>query len=79
MAMPTPNQMYNNKKLTHKQVEKFMNTHGFSQKDFAEFLGVTEQAVKLWTTGQREFSVTNSRLIRTLEKHPRIMKEFQSN
>lgn len=63
--------------LTVEELSKFMRKHGFSEKEFAEFLGVTPQAVRLWVTGQREISVTNTRLIRLLDKHSTLISAFR--
>ena len=63
-------------KLDYKELNKFLTKEGFSDKEFADLLGVTTQAVALWRTGQREFSVTNSRLIRLFMKFPTLIREF---
>ena len=58
------------------EIQAFMNRHGFGENEFAEFMGVSPQGVRLWLTGERQFSVTNSRLVRLFIKHPALMKEF---
>jgi DNA-binding transcriptional regulator YiaG len=62
--------------LTPKQIQTWMNKHGFGEKEFGEFLGVTPQAVRLWLNGAREFSITNSRILKLLDKNPRIIADF---
>ena len=77
--MPTPTsspRTVTNQKLTVAELKAFMDLHGFSKKEFADFLGVTVQAVKLWLNDDRDISVTNSRLIRLLTKFPQLIKEF---
>lgn len=63
-------------KITYKELNTFLNKQGFGDKEFANLLGVTIQAVRLWRSGQREFSVTNSRLIKLFIKYPTLMREF---
>ena len=58
------------------ELQDFMNHHGISKKELSEIFGVTIQAVNLWLDGKREFSVTNSRLIRIFKKYPQLLKEF---
>lgn len=65
------------KNLTTEELTKFMKRHGFDEKELAELLGITPQAVRLWTTGQREISITNTRLVRLLDKHPTLMRDFR--
>lgn len=62
--------------LSADQLKNFLNYHGLSDKEFSDLLGVSPQAVKLWKTGQREFSETNSKLLRLFDKHPKLMREF---
>lgn len=79
MVLPKPidsNRIRTNERLTIKELDKFMKKNGVSIKEFSEILGVTEQAVKLWLTGQRVFSITNSRLIRMFIKWPNLIREF---
>lgn len=85
MALPSPvkkNEIIHSKrsiegeKLTSEELVKFMNQNGLSEKELSEIFGVTIQAVKLWVTGQREFSVTNSRLVKVFIKYPQLIREF---
>ena len=62
--------------LVDQEIIEFMNLHGFGYREFAELLGVTYQAVKLWTNGKRYIGLTNSRLLRLFNKYPYLMKEF---
>lgn len=68
--------MSNDRKITAKELRDFMNHHGLSVKEFAKIFGVTLQAVKLWLNGQREVSLTNSKLIRLFKKYPKLLREF---
>ena len=74
--MAIPKMKVSDKKLTIKELRTFMNTHGFSEREFADFLGVTRQGINLWLLGSRDISLTISRLIRLLAKYPKLIKEF---
>lgn len=63
-------------RLTCAEINAFINFYGFSDQEFADLLSVSLQAVRLWKSGQREFSSTNSRLIRLFCKRPELMREF---
>lgn len=63
--------------LTTEELQKFMKKHGFGEKEFADFFGVTIQGVRLWLSGQREISKTNTRLIRMLDKHSQLIPIFK--
>lgn len=79
MQMPTPyksKRIINNEKLSPDELSKFMRDNGIGEKELAEIFGVTTQAVKLWVSGAREFSVTNSRLVRLFIKNPKLLTEF---
>ena len=65
-----------NEKLTAEQLRTFMNTHGLADKEFAQIMGVTMQAVRLWLTGDRSISITISRLVRLFTKYPNLLREF---
>lgn len=83
--MPSPNQtviasptvsVRDDSKLTSDQLVSFMNTHGISIQELSEILGVSNQAVRLWTSGQRDFSITNSKIVRLMMKKPHLIREF---
>lgn len=85
MSMPPPNnnnvvetapRVINNEKLTGEELQAFMNKHGFAIHDFAQTVGVTTQAARLWVSGSRGISVTVSRLVRLFDKYPQLIKEF---
>lgn len=63
-------------RLSYKELTNFLNKHGFGDREFANLLGVTIQAVRLWKSGEREFSTTNSRLIKMFIKYPTLVREF---
>lgn len=62
--------------LTIKELQSFMQINGLSNKEFADILGVTIQAVNLWIEGKRDFSITNTRLIKMMQKYPKLLREF---
>lgn len=82
MALPSPNKAIVSKRhavaenLSSDEINKFMKKHGIGEKEMAEIFGVTIQAVRLWTSGARTFTVTNSRLIALFNKYPQLLKEF---
>jgi len=76
MKMPKPQRIIKRECLKPKELQDFMNFHGISRRELSEIFGVTTPAVSLWLTGQREFSVTNSRLVRLFDKYPKLLKEF---
>jgi len=81
MTLPSPGQQLKanslkTDKLTIKELQAFMQKNGLSNKEFADILGVTIQAVTLWLEGQRDFSITNTRLIRMFIKYPTLLREF---
>lgn len=65
-----------NEKLSPEELVKWMKTQGVSPKELSEIFGVSTQAVNLWINGEREFSVTNSRIVRLFIKHPTLIREF---
>lgn len=78
-GMPTPTVTKRTpppENMTPEELEKFMRKHGFGEKEMGEFMGVTLQGVRLWLSGERAISVTNTRIIRLFNKHPHLMKEF---
>jgi len=62
--------------ITSNELTSFLDKHGFGDREFANLLGVTIQAVRLWKSGQREFNTTNSRLIKMFIKYPKLITEF---
>lgn len=85
MNMPTPTKK--NEKVVSKRstaadrlsaedLVKWMKHQGIDEHELSEIFGVTIQAVKLWVSGDREFSVTNSRLVAMFKKYPQLLKEF---
>ncbi len=83
MSLPSPfkvketvTKRLKNERLTHEEINQFMMLNGISDAEMAAIFGVTLQCVRLWVRGQREFSVTNSRLIRLFQKYPNLIREF---
>ena len=62
--------------MTPQQLEKFLTDFDLSNKDFAELLGVTPNAVRWWLEGGRKVPPTVAKLVRYFESHPKSMKEF---
>ena len=62
--------------MSIEELQGFMNLHGYSDIGLSKFLGVTVQAVRLWKRGQRDISLTNTKLIRLFVKYPQLMQEF---
>ena len=71
-----PRKLSSNENISAKELINFMNANGFAIKEFAQFLGVTDQAIRLWQTDQRKVSITTSKLIRFFEKYPKLIREF---
>ena len=62
--------------LKPEEIKYFMDSQGISAKEMSDIFGVTIQCVWLWLSGEREFSVTNTRLIRLFQKNPTLIREF---
>lgn len=58
------------------ELEMFLEKHDMSDKHLADLLGITEQAVAHWVSGQRRIPAPMSRLIRFFNNQPLRMKEF---
>ena len=81
IPLPTPTtavskRVTSGEKLTKEEMREFMNTHGLADKEFAQIMGVTMQAVRLWLSGDRSISITISRLVRLFTKYPNLLREF---
>lgn len=72
--IPQPNQSTTN--LTAIELKQWMDLNGVANKDLAEILGVTIQAVRLWISGQREISKTITKIINLFKKYPKLLREF---
>ena len=68
--------MKNSEQLTKDELHAFMNSYTLTEKSFAQILGVTWQAVRLWRSGDRPVPITTSKLVRLFIKHPKLLKEF---
>ena len=55
-------------------LNKFMAKNGLSKEAFAELMGVTNQAVYWWMTGQRSISRPVSRLCKLMEMYPQLIE-----
>jgi DNA-binding transcriptional regulator YiaG len=76
MKGPVSKRISKNEKMTVKELLEFMNKNGISSFELSEIFGVTPQCVNLWLGGERQLSVTNSRLIRLFIKYPKLLVEF---
>jgi DNA-binding transcriptional regulator YiaG len=76
MSLPIPGQTKTEEHLTIKELLDFMRTYGMSTQEFADTIGVTIQAVNLWIKGERDISLTTTRLVRLLTKYPQLIREF---
>lgn len=62
--------------MTSIELKAFMAKHNLDERTFAGILGVTLGSVNHWRTGRRQMSLTVSRLVRTFDKYPGLLKEF---
>lgn len=62
--------------MTAKEFREWLAKQALSPAEFAKWFGVTEMAVCHWRSGERSISVPISRLLRLLEKHPKLMGEY---
>ncbi|MFM6929363.1 MAG: helix-turn-helix domain-containing protein [Bdellovibrio sp.] len=62
--------------MSPREMLSFRVSLGMDEKEFAEFIGVTWQAVRLWETGQRAISETTARIVRLFKKYPELVKEY---
>lgn len=62
--------------MTAQDVKNFRTRHQFTVRTLAEILGVTDQAVKFWESGERAVPPTTARLLKLFDKYPQLMKEF---
>lgn len=81
--MPAPpninvntNKRLKSESLSADELVSFMKKHGISDQELATIFGVTVQAVRLWTSGRRGFSITNSRIVRLFMRYPTLIREF---
>lgn len=62
--------------MTGSELKTFLNKHNIDERTFAGVIGVTVGGVSHWTTGKRTISLTVSRLVKTFDKYPQLLKEF---
>ena len=74
--MNTSPRVITNEKLTSDELISWMQENGISDKELSEIFGVSIQGVRLWISGQRDVSITNSRLVKMFIKYPQLLKEF---
>lgn len=53
-----------------------MTKHNLDERTLAGIIGVTPGGVSHWMTGKRTISLTVSRLVKTFDKYPQLLKEF---
>lgn len=77
---PTPTKVNSgrvrNYRVTAEELINFMNREGLEATELASILGVTYQAVGYWMKGEREMTLTVSRLIRLFDRYPHLLREF---
>ncbi len=62
--------------MTNKEMREFLVRHKLDNRTFAGILGVTPSAVDHWCSGVRNVSLTMSRLCKTFDKYPGLLKDF---
>ena len=62
--------------MTGTDLKAFMGRHHLDDRTLAGVIGVTPGTVNHWTVGRRSISLTVSRLLRTFDKYPQLIKEF---
>lgn len=62
----------------HQLVLDFMQKFGMVRQDFAAWVGVTPQAVKLWEDRKRDVPLTTRRVLKLVSNYPHLKKEFAS-
>lgn len=79
IPLPTPpiTKRVKSESITSVELKAFMNKHGLSNQEFAQILGITLQAVRLWVRDDRKVSLTITRLIALFEKYPQLLREFR--
>lgn len=60
--------------FTKHDVKEFMAQHNMVVRDLAELMGVTDQAVRYWISGQRNVPETTKRVFVLFRKYPRLME-----
>ena len=58
---------------TKDRIKELPQKNNFTQKTFAEVLGVTAKAVEKWESGERKPTGTANRLFQLIEKDPSII------
>lgn len=64
--------------MNNTELRDFMNRHHLNSKIFSSIVGVTPSAVDHWLSGKRNISLTISRLCKTFDRYPQLLKEFHS-
>ncbi len=59
-------------------VAQFLKRHNIVEKDLAQILGVSKEAVVLWIQGERTIPETTARLLVLFTREPELMIEFRS-
>lgn len=62
--------------FTKQDVKAFMRMHDLKVEELAELMGVTDQAVRFWLTGERGVPETTKRVFKLFGKYPDLMREF---
>lgn len=62
--------------MTPNELRDFMNRHHLNSKSLSVIIGVTPSAIEHWLSNKRSISLTVSRLFRTFDRYPQLLKEF---
>lgn len=62
--------------MRSEELRAFMRKHNLDERTLAGIMGCTPGSVNHWLVGRRAMSLTMSRLVRTFDKYPQLMKEF---
>ena len=62
--------------MSSDELEIFLEKHDMSNKHLADLIGISEQAVMMWVSGDRRIPAPMSRLIRYFNSKPSRMSEF---
>ena len=65
--------------MSSEEFTTFRQSIKMNDKQIANLLGVTYQAVQLWERGERAIPTTTTRVLRLFKKFPQLINEFNLN
>lgn len=71
-----PRDISNDVAMTRADLVRWMSDQKMSVSDLAELLGITNQAVLYWVSGQRNIPEPIGRILVFLGQRPDMMREF---